>query len=365
MPDTTFIITPSGDEYSMVSDIFFDSLQANQYDQTVSPDIALDWLLNVKKFCVVEENNGTCFRGIYEATYEIEDYSSHNSPVTDLRSSYKELQIGGSDSSNSTGKAGEVMQTSPRNPHRYTLQEDSNNVGDPPAELTGEYLGAFFHHKGSWYSSFDDIENIGSGSINSKEITENTKKIERGSDENRGAKAIYVLNKFFPKGVNANIEDCSCAQNIMIITFTSDGEGVGFGLESRLIDEKDREACGGCESGSEYMNCIPDDGTDNNFIYEAGRAYLENDWTSSFNIDLYANIDAGDNCPDFEQDGEGFCLPKIPYTVDVTVDYRGVTKSESYTTYKIATGSNCAGLYVGILTVYSSPLPDGSYFELM
>ena len=153
----------------------------------------------------------------------------------------------------------------------------------------------------------------------------------------------------------------------MIITFTSDGDEVDYGLESLLIDEKDRQASSDCgAASSEYMYCKEDDEIDNNFIYEAGRAYLENDWTSSFNIDLYANIDAGDNCyPDFEQDEEGFCLPKTPYTVDVTVNYRGVTKSESYTTYRIPTGTGTASLYVGVLTVYSSPLPDGSYFELM
>lgn len=365
MADTTFIITPSGDDYSMVSDGFFNSLESNQYSQSINPDIALDWLLNVKKFCVTEESGGGCKRGIYKTTYGIKDYASYATPVTDLGSNYKEPQIGGSDSSTSTGAAGEVMQTSPRNPHRYTLQEDDDNYGNPPTELTGEYLGAFFHHKGSWYASFDDIDGVGSGPVDSKEITENTKKIERGGEEDRGAKAIYVLEKFFAKGAVADVEDCFCVQN-MIITFTSDGEGVANGLETRLIDEKDREACGGCESGSEYMNCIPDDGIDNNFMYEAGRAYIEGDWTSSFNIDLWANIDAGDQC--YTEDGadaEGFCLPKVPYTVVATVEYRGDTKSRSYTTYMIPTGTNCAGLYVGVLTVYSDPLPDGTYFELM
>jgi hypothetical protein len=205
-PDTTFVITPSGDDYSMVSDAFFSSLQANQYEQSVNPDVALDWLLNVKKFCVAQESDGECFRGIYEATYGIEDYASYANPVTDLAGSYKEPQIGGSDSSNPTGAAGQMMQTSPRNPHRYTLQEDSNNVGNPPSQLTGEYLGAFFHHKGSWYSSFDDASTITSDPITSKEITENTKKVETEQSK----KKIFVQDKFFPKGAAASIEDCLC-----------------------------------------------------------------------------------------------------------------------------------------------------------
>jgi hypothetical protein len=206
MAETTFIITPSGDEYSMVSDTFFSSIQANQYDQAVNPDVALDWLLNVKKFCVAQENDGACFRGIYEATYGIEDYASYANPVTDLGISYKEPQIGGSDSSNSTGAAGQVMQTSPRNPHRYTLQADPDNVGSPPSILNGEYLGAFFHHKGGWYSSFDDVASLTSDSVTSKEITGNTKKIEAGQVK----KKIFVQDKFFPSGGAASIEDCLC-----------------------------------------------------------------------------------------------------------------------------------------------------------
>lgn len=356
MADATFIITPSGEEYSMVSDDFFNSLESNQYSQSINPDIALDWLLNVKKFCVTEESGGGCKRGIYKTTYGIEDYASYATPVTNLGDSYKEPQIGGSDSSISTGAAGEVMQTSPRNPHRYTLQEDDDNYGNPPTELTGEYLGAFFHHKGSWYASFDDIDNVGSGPVDSKEITENTKKIERGGEEDRGAKAVYVLEKFFAKGAVADVEDCFCVQN-MIITFTGEE-----GLETQLFDEKDRAASGGCEAGSEYINCIPDDGIDNNFIYEAGRAYIEGDWTSSFNVDLYANIDG--SCYD-SVDSEGYCIPRTPYPVTVTINYRNATKSKSYTTYQILNESGLASILIGSFTVYSNPLPDGTYFELM
>jgi len=227
MADTTFIITPSGDEYSMVSDGFFNSLESNQYSQSTTPDVALDWLLNVKKFCVVEETSGECMRGIYEAIYGIGDYTSYATPVTDLGDSYKEPQIGGSYSSTLTGAAGEVMQTSPRNPHRYTLQSDPNNTGSPPPELTGEYLGAFFHHKGSWYASFDDLSNVGSGSASSKEITINTKKAKAGS----ASKKIYVMDKFFPTGETIGITQCGCAACFFVGGF-GDGNSFTFDLNS-------------------------------------------------------------------------------------------------------------------------------------
>lgn len=210
MADTTFIITPSGVEYSMVSDDFFSSLESNQYSESVSQDVALDWLLNIKKFCVMRQiGASSCYRGIYEATYDIEDFASYATPVTDLGGSYKEPQIGGSDSSISTGDAGEVMQTSPRNPHRYTLQEDENNSEDPnppPSELTGEYLGAFFHHKGSWYSSFDDIAATTTDEITVKTISDNTKKVETEDVK----KKIFVQDKFYPKGGTADIKECLC-----------------------------------------------------------------------------------------------------------------------------------------------------------
>ena len=206
MADPTFIITPSGSDYSMVSDEFFNSLGTNQYITSVSRGSALDWLLNIKKFCVTEESDGQCLRGIYEATYGIEDYASYATPVTSLGGSYKEPQIGGLDSSTSTGAAGQVMQTSPRNPHRYILQSDPNNAGSPPPQLTGEYLGAFFRHKGRWYASFDDFFNVGGGPANSKQITGNRKIAEAGSSK----KKIYVQDKFYPNGSAANIEECRC-----------------------------------------------------------------------------------------------------------------------------------------------------------
>jgi hypothetical protein len=161
---------------------------------------------------------------------------------------------------------------------------------------------------------------------------------------------------------------CGCCEgDAMIITFTSDGEGVAYGLETRLIDEKNNEACGEAGSGSPAVYLMTDDYIRNTYYYLYNEALANNDWTSSFNIDLYANIDAGDNCYEGtgEQDGDGFCLPKTPYSATCIVEFRGKTKSGSFTTYMIPTGSNCAGLFVGTLIVYSSPLSDGSYFEIV
>ena len=200
MADTTFIITPSGDEYSMVSDDFFNSLEGKQYSESVSPDIALDWLLNVKKFYLSERSSKGCITGIYEAEYEIKDHKSYANPVTDFSKSYKTLKIGGSDTISYGGES-KVLQTSPRNPHKYTLKKEEGYYSDnAPLELTGEYLGAFFHHKGGWYASFDDADDGGGENLNTneKEITQSKKLFK--SNSAHSIKKIYVLEKFFPRG---------------------------------------------------------------------------------------------------------------------------------------------------------------------
>jgi len=233
MADTTFIITPSGGEYSMVSDTFFNSLDQNNYRKSADIKSALDWLLNIKRFCVMEQSNPEeCFRGVYEATYEISDFESYNTPVTNLGESYTEHEIGGSDSSEPTEDAGEVAQTSPRNPHKYTLQEDENNSEDtpPPSELNGNYLGAFFHHKGSWYASFDDMENVGlSGKLTTKEITNDLKKAEKGEGDTLAKKKIFVEKKFYGGGSGSETSNKEC---VCPCIFQADSEGGDEGYSS-------------------------------------------------------------------------------------------------------------------------------------
>ena len=176
------------------------------------------------------------------------------------------------------------------------------------------------------------------------------------------------VTKVIVKQVNGVSKvSCGCCKDYMIITFTSDGEGVAFGLETRLVDEKNNEVCRAASSGGDEVYLMTDEYSLNTYYYLYNEALANNDWTSSFNIDLFANIDAGDNCYEGtgEQDDDGFCLPKTPYSATCIVKFRGKTKSGLYTIYTIPTGSACAVILVGTLTVYSSPLSDGSYFEIL
>lgn len=336
----------------MVPDDFFSSLEEKEYSQSTTPDIALDWLLNIKKFCMAEQSGESCKNGVYEATYGIEDYASYATPVTDLGSNYKEPQIGGSDSSTSTGAAGEVMQTSPRNPHRYTLLESESHSEDAPSELTGEYLGAFFHHKGSWYTSFDDMDNIGSGSISNKEITTNTKKAEIGSGESLIKKQIYVLDKFFQKGDNANIEDCPCSEDWLVVDFS--GTLVSGSICSQGFFVTPCWCEGGFYDGESTREHIETD---------VGTARTDGVWTSSVNFSVKAHSEQF--CEEYVS-GTNKCSPETSTSGMLSVTYRGVTKSTSISLVVATYSTNCSEEDVGkTITVYATPLGDGSYFEIV
>ena len=336
----------------MVSDDFFSSLEEKEYSQSTTPNIALDWLLNIKKFCVIEESGANCMRGVYETKYGIEDYASYANPVTNLGNNYKEFKIGEADSDVSTGDAGEVAQTSPRNPHRYTLNEDEDSFGDPPTELTGEYLGAFFHHKGNWYASFDDVDNIGGESISDKEITINTKKVKIDSLGDQIKKRIFVLDKFFPNGENASVADCSC--DWLIVEFfgeSASGSICSQGFSSRLC---------WCEGGFYDVGS-----TRSRIVTAVDAARADGVWTSSVNFAVKAHSD--EPCDPFQASG-GICTGNNAGTRSGTlsVTYRGVTKSTSIGLVVAEYGTNCSEEDVGkIITVYANKLADESYFEIV
>ena len=383
----------------MVSDKYFN--EANQTNAPtdvhikVEPSVAMDWLLNIKSFCAREEYSDPvyglvgCKSGVYEAGYNIDEYESYHSPVTDLAKNYKIYKQNSRELEEViTGDAGEVMQTNIFSPHKYTLKEEGGI--SPPQELTGEYIGDFFHHKGAWYASFVDsfydmanrgvakkTTNSGLYGLDVSEEDGIEFKVSSSADVDHpdwipasgwpspfseinllgSKKYISISKKFFKdKGVDQEKLKNHCLCNVMFINF-SDVES----LETYLYGGPDVEASGGCESGSEYLRCIEDE-NNNNFIFEAGSAYRNGVWTSSYNVSILASIDG--HCYD-NVDEQGYCIPRTPYTVTATVNYRGRTKSKSYTTYEVLNESGFATIEVGAVTVYASPLEDGTYFELM
>lgn len=409
MADTTFIITPSGDEYSMVSDDHFDGLNEANKEDGFGEDIhkeydikdVLDWLLNVKSFCAREDfYDGDvpvgCKSGVYETDYEIEDYGSYHSPVTDIGEKYNIYETNSRGiKEEPTGAAGSMMQTNIFSPHKYTLKEVSGI--NPPDELTGEYLGDFFHHKGKWYASFEDSKyDMADRSVKKSSNNDTAYGLVLGKEDDipfksssmslndekpnwlpasgwpvmsesphylTSSKELFIVKKFF-NGEGLDIEKAKnhCLCNVMFISFSG-----GNNLESR-IDDQNGLSAHNCDGGSPYIQCLnwlytgDEEVNESTYFFNAGRAYRDGEWTSSVNLNLYSDIDAG--CYDTADTG-GYCTPRVPYTVTVTVEYRDVTKSKSYTTYRVLNESGIAFIPTGTITVYANPIGDGSYFELM
>lgn len=412
MADTTFIITPSGDKYSMVSDDHFDGLnEANKidgYGEDIHKEYdikdVLDWLFNVKSFCAREDFYDEavpigCKSGVYETDYEIEEYGSYHSPVTDIGGKYNIYETNSREiKEEPTGAAGSMMQTNIFSPHKYTLRK-ADGVG-PPDELTGEYLGDFFHHKGKWYASFEDSKyDMADRSVKKSSNNDTAYGLVLDKEEDipfknssmtlndekpnwlpasgwpamreppyylTSSKELFIVKKFFnDEGLDIEKIKNHCLCNVMTISFSG-----ADSLESRIIDQNNDEAYG-CSAGAPFIKCMGtlsyygstgyNDGI-GIYYYDAGADWRSGGWTSSVNLILFANIDGG--CYD-TVDEEGYCTPRTPYDVTVTVEYRGKTKSKSYTTYEILNESNPAGIEIGSLTVYANPLDDESYFELM
>ncbi len=191
MPNTTFLITPVGDDLSMIPDSTFSNLQLEGRLAGSSLDSATDWLFNLKKICVVEKSESNCWRGLYSTTYGIDDHSAYSSPVTELTA--------------------EGLKTIPVNPHSYSLVSDPLNTGAAPNQITGSKLGTFFHHKGSWYSGFDGDW----GELPLSEVTlqyPNLKLSADSSFEGYIKKEIRAIERFYPNNFGqGDANECRCS----------------------------------------------------------------------------------------------------------------------------------------------------------
>jgi hypothetical protein len=159
---------------------------------------------------------------------------------------------------------------------------------------------------------------------------------------------------------------CACCDfEVMDISFSSSTNGGGLFLESMVMAPNGDFSAGGT-AGSLYIDSpyLPDgvNKQTNDYYFKAEESLAAGYWDTSINLTLKAQGDAG--CYD-TADAEGYCTPREPQPVTVTATYRGRTKSKDTTTYAILTESGYAFYVIGTLTVYETPLGDGSYFEIL
>jgi len=159
---------------------------------------------------------------------------------------------------------------------------------------------------------------------------------------------------------------CACCSfDVMDISFSSSTNGGGIFLESMVMAPNGDFSAGGTACSTYICYKISPDGVNglaNDHEFKAAESLAAEYWTSSINLTLKAQGDAG--CYD-TADEEGYCTPRDPQPVTVTATYRGRTKSKATTTFAILTESNYAFHVIGTLTVYATPRADGSYFELL
>jgi hypothetical protein len=158
--------------------------------------------------------------------------------------------------------------------------------------------------------------------------------------------------------------ECACCgfDEIEIIFRLNHG---GHFYESMVQAPNGDYAAGGTASSLYIDSPYLPDGVNkltNDYYFKAAESLAAEYWTSSINLTLKAQIDEG--CYD-TADEEGFCTPRIDWGVTVTASYRGQTKSKETETYAILNESGYASYVIGTLTVYETPLGDGSYFEIL
>ena len=149
---------------------------------------------------------------------------------------------------------------------------------------------------------------------------------------------------------------CGCCSELLDVLFypTTTSEGSMSGTIC-ISDETTADAFGFYFSGCWCEGGIYDvDSTRQHIVTDVGAARQDGVWSSSVNFEVNAHWDAGDGTGTGD---EAF--------IDVT--YRGITKTASLGNLTIAEyGSNCSGESTGVtITIYATPLPDGSYFEIV
>lgn len=158
----TFVITPVGDTYSMVSDSYHDSLVEKNFASDGAGDgfgAVSDFLLNTKSFCVYEYDwyANRVWWGAYTAEYHINDLNKFHKTYTNLKATYEDYDLEDSERIKIRGTgSGQVIQSGIQNPLKYRLDTSKSHHPKAPTTLTGKYLGDFYHHKGNWYAAYSD-----------------------------------------------------------------------------------------------------------------------------------------------------------------------------------------------------------------
>jgi hypothetical protein len=94
-----------------------------------------------------------------------------------------------------------------------------------------------------------------------------------------------------------------------------------------------------------------------------GAARADGVWSSSVNFSVRAHLDW--ECETYMPDS-ATCDPQTNYTGSISVTYKGETKSKNMDLFRAQIGSQCTHYDVSpIITIYSTPLGDGSYFEIV
>lgn len=161
------------------------------------------------------------------------------------------------------------------------------------------------------------------------------------------------VRRIVTKDEKASCECCSQLFDVLFYpTTTSDG---GMSGTICISDETTADAFGfffggcWCEGGAYDV-----DSTRQHIVTDVGSARQDGVWSSSLNFEVNAHWDA-----------EGGTGTGDEAFIDVT--YRGITKTASLGNLTIAEyGTNCSGESTGVtITIYATPLPDGSYFEIV
>ena len=169
----------------------------------------------------------------------------------------------------------------------------------------------------------------------------------------------YGAEKIVLKEVNGQQKvGCECCDEWLIVDFS--GYGVSGSICTPTAGFFAYTGQCWCEGGF-Y------DGESNRQHIETnvGAARADGVWTSSVNFSVKAHSD--EECDPYQPSG-GICTGNNAgiRSGTLSVTYKGVTKSTDISLVIAEYGTNCSGEDVGkTITVYATPLGDGSYFEIV
>ena len=158
----------------------------------------------------------------------------------------------------------------------------------------------------------------------------------------------YGAKKIILKDVNGQQKvSCECCDEWLIVDFT--GTSVSGSICTSATGFFSTSCW--CEGGF-----YDGESTRDHIETNVGAARADGVWTSSVNFSVKAHSDQ--MCEE--------CSPETSNSGTLSVTYKGITKTASISLVVAEYGSNCSGEDVGkTITVYATPLGDGSYFEIL